>query len=145
MSVVPALALIPTSKPCQPARGFFSPDFWKICPFPTPGYHKDGDLVSFETREWFNRLAKSQATPAILQTAFKCCAGELAGKVYPPATSHSVLRLISDFLLLLFIIDDLLDLMDDHQAQTFEDIFLNGFDLDSSPANEPLAARLIRE
>lgn len=140
------MSSVSTSKPSQPnAHGFFFPDFWKMCPFPAPGYHKDGDLVSSETREWFTTHAKSQAPHVILETVFKCSAGELAAKVYPPATSRSALRLISDFLLTTFIIDDLLDLMDDHQVQEFEANFSKAFDLDSSPTDEPLAVTLIRD
>lgn len=134
----------PVLKPLRPAAGFSIPDFWKMSSFPAE-YNKDGDLVSLETQEWFETVAKSQAPPALFQTVRECCAGELAGYAYSPAAPYPALRLASDFLLLLFIMDDLSDLMDDHQAQNFEDIILDAFDLHSSPENEPLAAILIRE
>lgn len=108
--------------------------------------------MTAETQRWFQEVSKSQAPPALIRTVLACKPGELTAFVYNHSSvNFSGTQLTSDFLLLLFIMDDLSDLMNNQEVHNFKEKVGNVIELNSSTpeyssgsTEEPLAAKLLR-
>jgi hypothetical protein len=124
-----------------------------ICPF-SVSYHPNGDAIAADSDKWFeNGCHDFTETKRRRLCGIK--AGQLAAHCYSDVEDCR-LRVVGDFLSILFHLDDLSDNLSTTETITFADIVMNAFASPhiystilpcgtKLPEEEPDASALIRE
>lgn len=102
--------------------GFLLPDLWSHCPYPAI-YHKNGDATAAASEKWVQDNSRVM-TPLLRKTIGQLGAGQLAAFCYNHADDERF-RLVCDFMITLFLLDDLSDDLATRDAEVFSDIVMN--------------------
>ncbi|KIJ41061.1 hypothetical protein M422DRAFT_255906 [Sphaerobolus stellatus SS14] len=133
--------------------GFFIPDLWAHCPYPAI-YHPNGDAVVSESDEWI--LSRCTGiSPSLRRELPHLMSGQLAAFCYN-SCSDERLRLVCDFMITLFLMDDLSDEFKTKETEVLMDIVMNAMEEpnfyrpgitngEKHPEVEPDASKLSRD
>lgn len=132
---------------------FQLPDLISYCPFPT-SYHKNGDAIASASAKWVEHGCRV-FTEDMRRHLGSLASGQLAAYCYNQCTAER-LRLICDFMNVLFLLDDLSDELITKDTEVLADIVLNAMTFPQSyrptntkgkeqPKVEPDASSLTRE
>ncbi|GJJ14034.1 hypothetical protein Clacol_008291 [Clathrus columnatus] len=102
--------------------GFFIPDLWAHCPYPVL-YQKNGDEVGATSEKWVQDSCRV-ITPLLRQTITRLGAPQLAAYCYNQCSDERF-RLVCDFMITLFLLDDLSDDLATQDSEIFSDIVMN--------------------
>ncbi|KIJ41130.1 hypothetical protein M422DRAFT_68403 [Sphaerobolus stellatus SS14] len=110
-----------------PPAGFFLPDLWSHCPYPAI-YHPNGDALIDESDEWMITGCVSSNRNAGLRRAMpQILAGKLAAFCYNNCSDERF-RIVADFNIWLFFMDDLSDEFKTDETELFLDIVMNAME-----------------
>ncbi|KAF8801858.1 terpenoid synthase [Phlegmacium glaucopus] len=123
------------------------------CPFPV-SYHPNGDIIAAASDKWFE-AESYYFTEARRRRLHQLKVGRLVTCCYHRVINDNRLRIVCDFMNVLFHMDDLCDFLSTSEAVTFSEVIMNALAspheyrtiLPSGrnlPAVEPEASKLIR-
>ncbi|KAF8524713.1 isoprenoid synthase domain-containing protein [Hysterangium stoloniferum] len=123
------------------------------CPFPA-SYHPNGDIIAAASDKWFE-AESYYFTEARRRRLHQLKVGRLVAYCYHRATDDNRLRIVCDYMNVLFHMDDLCDFLSTSEAATLSEVTMNALAsphvyrtiLPSGrklPVVEPEASKLIR-
>jgi len=132
---------------------FRIPDLWSYCPFPAI-FHENGDAIATESEHWL--LAHcTNITPGLRREVPHLMSGQLAAFCYNNCNDERF-RVVCDFMITLFLLDDVSDEFKTKDTEILMDIIMNAMkepgvyrpgatNDQKHPAEEPDASKLTRE
>ena len=139
----------------SPVSAFQLPDFYSICTFPYL-YHKNGDAIAIASEKWVEDGCRV-FTEDMRRYLYALKGGQLAAMCYNDCSDER-LKVISDFLFVTFLLDDLSDGLMTKDTEILADTIMNAMNFPESyrptqtlkkgmaqPQIEPDASRLTRE
>lgn len=102
--------------------GYLLPDLLSVCPFPVR-YNEHGDEVEPQSARWLD-LGCPELDPTMRAALYTVKNGELCGHCYLKCDAHR-LRIISDFQIYLFHLDDVSDGLLERDANALGEIVMN--------------------
>ncbi|KAF8580485.1 terpenoid synthase [Ramaria rubella] len=98
------------------------PDLISICPFPS-AYHKNGDAIAAASEQWIERTCRV-FTEDMRRHLDSLMGGQLAAYCYTQCNDERF-RLVCDFMLVLFLLDDLSDDLMTRDTEVLADVIMN--------------------
>ena len=108
---------------------FRLPDLASYCPF-TPRFHENGDAIAAASEKWVENGCRV-FTPAMRRHMDGLMSGQLAAYCYNQC-SDDRFRLICDFMLVLFLLDDLSDDLMTKETEVLADVVMNAMNFPES-------------
>ena len=108
---------------------FELPDLFSCCPFPAI-YHKNGDAISAISEKWFENSCRV-FTEDMRRHIRGLMAGQLTAFCYNQC-SDDRLRIVCDFMLTLFLLDDLSDDLMTKDTEILADVVMNAMNFPES-------------
>lgn len=136
----------------KPTR-FRLPDLWSHCPYPAI-YHQNGDAIALASERWVQDNSRVM-TPLLRKTIEQLGSGQLAAFCYNHVNDERF-RIVCDFMIVLFLLDDLSDELATRDSEIFSDIVMNAMTFPEyykptkskgkeQPELEPDCSKLTRE